>query len=216
MTGVQLLVLAKAPVPGRVKTRLCPPYTAAQASRLAAAALDDTLDAVLATDVARRVLVLAGALDGVPAGLDVQPQRGEGLAERIAAAFDDAWAALPVPLLLVGMDTPQLTAAELGAAAGALLEPAVDAVLGAAADGGWWALGLRRPDPGLLLGVPMSTAHTGRVQLARLVGAGLRVHELPELVDVDTAADARRVAAAAPGSRFAALVDRFDTSVGAA
>ncbi|HEX9355629.1 MAG TPA: hypothetical protein VF933_17650, partial [Streptosporangiaceae bacterium] len=70
----------------------------------------------------------------------------------------------------------------------------------------FWLLGLRRPDPGLILGVPMSADHTGRVQLDRLHDAGLRVRQVPELLDVDTAADAERVARQAPGSRFAATL----------
>ncbi|WP_262391422.1 hypothetical protein [Nocardiopsis sp. CNR-923] len=73
-------------------------------------------------------------------------------------------------------------------------------------DGGFWALGLAEPDPALLLGVPMSTDRTGRVQRARLTDAGLRVGDLPLLTDVDTAADAARVARQAPRSRFARTV----------
>jgi glycosyltransferase A (GT-A) superfamily protein (DUF2064 family) len=97
------------------------------------------------------------------------------------------------------MDTPQLTARQL-----AVRWDRVDAWFGRAADGGFWALGLRRPDPRLVLGVPMSLSCTGAVQLARLHDAGLRVGRLALLRDVDTAADAAEVAALAPGSGFAA------------
>jgi uncharacterized protein len=202
----QVVVLAKTPAPGRVKTRLCPPYTPEQAARLAAAALLDTLSAVAAVAVAARVL----ALDGAPAppapGFTVLPQRGAGLAERIAAALDDAYAATPYPLLLIGMDTPQLTPGLLAEALRLLLRPGTDAVLGPAADGGWWGLGLRRPNPRLLDGVPMSTTDTCRAQRTRLQDAGLRVAELPRLTDVDTATTAREVAAAGPSTRFAAAM----------
>ncbi len=83
---------------------------------------------------------------------------------------------------------------------------AADAVFGPAADGGFWALGLCVPDPALLRGVPMSTPTTGAIQRARLLAAGLRVADLPQLRDVDTAADAVAVARQAPQSRFAARV----------
>jgi uncharacterized protein len=101
------------------------------------------------------------------------------------------------------MDTPQVTPALLRAAVGRLLSPGTDAVLGLAADGGWWALGLRRPDTSVLLGVPMSTDTTGAVQQARLADAGLSVGALPVLIDVDDAEDARTVAAQCPTTRFA-------------
>jgi glycosyltransferase A (GT-A) superfamily protein (DUF2064 family) len=188
--------MAKEPVPGRVKTRLVPPCTPRQAAALAEAALADTLHAVLAAPARRRVLVLDGEPGPwLPPGFDVVPQCGGGLDERLAAAF----AAVPGPALLIGMDTPQLTPALL-----AVDWEAADAWFGPAADGGFWGLGLRRPDGALVRGVPMSTADTGAVQQARLHAAGLRVAELPRLRDVDTAADAVAVARQAPQSRFAA------------
>jgi glycosyltransferase A (GT-A) superfamily protein (DUF2064 family) len=206
--AVHLLVIAKAPVPGRVKTRLCPPCTPVQAAALAEAALRDTLGAVAATPAARRTVVLDGPTGcWLPPGVGVLPQRGRGLDERLAAAFDDAWSCAPLPLLLVGMDTPQVTPALLGAAVRQLLAPGTDAVLGPALDGGWWALGLRRPDRRLLLGVPTSTAATGALQHDRLTAAALRVADLCRLTDVDNVADAVQVAGLChPASHFAGAV----------
>jgi rSAM/selenodomain-associated transferase 1 len=205
--GAQLLVIAKEPVPGRVKTRLTPPFTPAEAAALAEAALTDTLAAVAATPVARRVLVLEGnAGDWLPAGFDVIAQRGSGLDERLAAAFAEAHAALPLPMVLIGMDTPQVTPTLLAEAAGMVDCGEADAVFGPAADGGYWLLGLRRPDRSLLAGVPMSRADTGRRQLDRLFAAGLRVAMMPELTDVDTATEAELVASEIPGSAFAAAL----------
>ncbi|MGY4388395.1 glycosyltransferase A (GT-A) superfamily protein (DUF2064 family) [Streptomyces sp. TE12347] len=100
------------------------------------------------------------------------------------------------------MDTPQVTP---GLLAPGLDFTGADAWFGPADDGGFWALGLAHPDPALLLGVPMSVAHTGEVQRQRLTDAGLSVRDLPELCDVDTPADAEQVAAAAPRTRFATL-----------
>ncbi|MFJ2034055.1 TIGR04282 family arsenosugar biosynthesis glycosyltransferase [Streptosporangium sp. NPDC087985] len=201
----QVLVIAKEPVAGRVKTRLSPPFTPGQSARLAAAALEDTLHAVAATPVKHRVLALDG-LPGswLPNGFTVIPQRGDGLDERLASAFADAHRLNPVPTLLIGMDTPQVTPDLLQAAAGALAGH--DAVFGPATDGGFWLLGLRRPDPALLLGVPMSHSRTGAAQLERLTTAGLSVATLPHLNDIDTTEDAFQVAAQVPGSRFAAAL----------
>jgi hypothetical protein len=118
------------------------------------------------------------------------------------------------------MDTPQVTANHLAAAAALLAtggrstaarpQPAVDAVLGPATDGGWWALGLRDPARAAVLReVPMSTPATGARTLAALRGGGLRFGFLPELRDVDTIEDALAVAPLCPtGSRFAAAVPR--------
>jgi glycosyltransferase A (GT-A) superfamily protein (DUF2064 family) len=194
-------VLAKAPVPGRVKTRLCPPYRPLEAARLAAASLADVLDAVRATPAARRVLVLEGAPDLVDfRGLDLLPQGTGTLDVRLAAAFA---AVAGAPAFLVGMDTPQLTPRHLADAGDALSTH--DACLGLAVDGGWWGLGLRRPDPGLLLGVACSLPTTGQAQHHRLTATGLSVSRLPVLRDVDDADDAALVAALAPATRFAHL-----------
>ncbi len=195
-----LVVIAKAPRAGHSKTRLCPPCTPRQAAALARAALADTLEAVRTAPATRHVLVLDGEPgDWVPPGFEVLPQRGAGLDERLAHAFADVGA----PALLIGMDTPQVTPRDLREGLAQLAAPDADAVLGPAPDGGYWAVGLREPDPRAFLGVPMSTARTCRAQRARLAGLGLRVRELSALRDVDRIADARAVAALAPSGRFA-------------
>ena len=196
-----LVVIAKAPVPGRSKTRLTPPCTPEQAAALAEAALVDTLAAVAAVrGERRRLLVLEGTPgDWVPAGFEVHPQRSGDLGERLAGAF----AAAEEPAFLVGMDTPQLQPAHVERGLVALERPGVDAVLGRAPDGGYWAIGLRRPDERVFDGVPMSADDTAVSQRARLDELGLRVDELEHLRDVDTIADALAVAAERPQSRFA-------------
>ncbi|MEU8651546.1 DUF2064 domain-containing protein [Streptomyces sp. NPDC048737] len=195
-----LLVIAKEPVPGRVKTRLTPPFAPWEAAALAEAALADTLAAVAAAPAVRRLLVLDGAPGPwLPPGFDVVPQCAGGLDERLAEAF----AGCEGPALLIGMDTPQVTPELL-----TVDFAGCDAYFGPAEDGGFWALGLSVPDAALLRGVPMSTPFTGAVQRERLVAAGLRVRDLPRLRDVDDARDARAVAALAPHGWFAARLAR--------
>ncbi|MER5457477.1 DUF2064 domain-containing protein [Micromonospora sp. NPDC002389] len=198
-----LLVVAKAPVPGAVKTRLCPPASPLQAARIAAASLLDTLDTVRATPGVTPVLALDGRLADAEesseltaalTGWRIMPQRGTDLGDRLANAHADVAAAHPGrPVLQIGMDTPQLTLTQLDAAVHRLA--LTDAVLGPAVDGGWWALGLRDPrHAGALRAVPMSTARTGRWTRTALRGQGLRVDPLPLLRDVDNWADALAVA----------------------
>ncbi len=194
------MVLAKSPVPGRVKTRLCPPLLATEAAGLARAALCDTLAAVAATPCDRRLLVLEGAPGPwVPTGFDVVPQRPGGLGDRLAGAF----AAADDRAVLVGMDTPQVTPAHLTDALARLADDRFDAVLGPAPDGGYWAIGFDGDQPGAFSGVPMSTATTGVAQHQRLVELGLRVSLLTPLRDVDRFADAAIVAGDAPTTGFA-------------
>ena len=205
-----LIVLAKEPVAGRVKTRCCPPCTPAQAAALAEAALADTLAAAAAVPHVRTVLALDGRPGHwLPAGVDVVRQRGSGLDERLAAAFDDVGG----PAVLVGMDTPQVTADELQHAVDRLGDGSVDALLGPSTDGGFWAIGLTRPDRSVFVGVPMSRPDTGQRQLGRLHRRGLRVGALPVRTDVDDMATAQRVASLVPASRFARTVRAIRSAI---
>lgn len=198
--SLTLLVVAKSPRPGLVKTRLTPRLSPAQAAAVAEAMLVDTLRAVRLAEVDRRVLYLDGPVGPwLPAGFDVVAQTSGGLDVRLGAALSHCEG----PVLLIGMDTPQVHAALLDDTRDALLGPGTDAVLGPATDGGFWALGLLEPDPGLVVGVPMSVPSTGALQRARLDEAGLRVQDLRVLRDVDTPADAAEVALMVPGSQFA-------------
>jgi len=205
-----VVVICKETVPGRVKTRLHPPLSLEEAAELAAAAIQDTLDVVRALPATRRVLLFDG--NRTPSGsedFDVIPQIGGGLDARLGALFD----AVDEPVVLVGMDTPQLTVADLAPVLESWSDgpgDEVDAWFGPANDGGFWALGLARPTGDLLRGVPMSQDDTGAHQLRRLAEAGLRVRHLPELVDVDTIDDARLAAADGPTTRFARLLHRLD------
>ena len=203
------LVMAKAPVAGRVKTRLGAEVGMAAAAELAAASLLDTIAAcrdafgpsnchlALAGDIGTAVRgdELAAAL----AGWRVAGQRGDTFAQRLAHAHADLRHGDPV--VQVGMDTPQLTSGHLHAAANALVGH--DAVLGPAEDGGWWVLGLRQPSAAAALRmVPMSTPTTYDDTRKALIDAGLGVARTLSLRDVDTEADADEVARQAPDSEF--------------
>lgn len=201
---MNVLVMAKAPVAGRVKTRLCPPCTPAEAAAIAEAALADTLDAVSACGASRRIVALDGAPGPwLPPGFEVIPQVGGGFDRRLAAA----WAAAGGAGVQIGMDTPQVTPALLDRALGSLDD--TSAALGPAVDGGWWAIALRRPDPRVFLGIPMSTDATGAAQHARLHSLGLSVTTLPALVDLDTVADIPAVTESGTAIRTAAQARRI-------
>lgn len=227
--SLTVAVIAKECVPGHVKTRLTPPYTPAQAAELAAAALDDTLAAVTALPIDRRVLYFSGErVPDAAAGFDVLAQVDGDLDVRLAHLFDE----IDGPLLLIGMDTPQLggehVAAVIAAWAGrdertapdgsrigggrpgTSAAASVDAWIGLAADGGFWALAMREPRGDVIAGVPMSRSDTGAEQLRRLRDAGLRVAPLPIINDVDDAETAASVAAEVPASRFATALRRID------
>lgn len=205
---MRVLVLAKAPLPGRAKTRLQSRWTAAQVAALAEASLADTLDAVVASGVPLEVVLDGPPGPWLPEGTALSAQVAGSHAQRIFAALSGR----REPCVLIGMDTPQVTADLLRDACARLGTRA--AVLGPAADGGWWALGLRDParHGSLVLGIPTSTAATGALQRAALDEAGLAPSLLPVLRDVDEAPDALEVAGQAPDGRFGRLVHALESA----
>jgi rSAM/selenodomain-associated transferase 1 len=199
-----MIVLAKEPVAGRVKTRLCPPCSPEQAAEFATAALVDTFSATSECRADRLVAVFEGdPAEVVPASYEVIPQRTGTLDTRLADAFDDVFAigdgADADPTLLIAMDTPQVTADQLDHAFNGLDRH--DAVIGMTNDGGFWIIGLNSPNRAVFEGVPMSTEGTGAAQLARLESLGLTVSVLPTLRDLDTAADVQWLAQTFPHLR---------------
>ncbi|GAB3125579.1 TIGR04282 family arsenosugar biosynthesis glycosyltransferase [Glaciibacter psychrotolerans] len=194
-----LVVIAKECLPGTVKTRLHPPFSLRQAATLAAASLEDTLTVAARVPATRRVLYFDGDTPPATAGRDweVVSQCEGTLDVRLAGIFD----LLDEPMLLIGMDTPHVTPGMLAPAFESWPSD-VDAWIGAASDGGFWALGLADPRGRLTRGIQMSRPNTGAEQRRALVRAGLRVRDLVELRDVDTAADAAAVAAQIPNSLF--------------
>lgn len=191
---MHVTVIAKAPVPGQVKTRLSPPCTPEQAAEVAAAALADTLAAVAEVariTGARRVLLLDGDRQAwMPTAFDVVAQRGAGLEQRLCNGFLDLG-----PGVIVGMETPHVAAALAAAVVAA--RRGVDSI-GLATDGGYWMIGLCAASVAiaheLFDGIPMSSTHTGLAQLRRLQTHGRQVRLLPMARDLDTFDDLQAVA----------------------
>lgn len=207
---VTLLVVAKAPEPGRAKTRLAATVGDRVAAEIAAAALLDTLDAVADAPVAARVVALTGDLDRAASGADIRrrlasftviAQRGADFGARLANAHADA-SSDGLPVLQIGMDTPQVTADLLSGCARRLLE--APAVLGLARDGGWWVLGVGTPAMAQCLRtVPMSESDTGGQTLKALRNKGIDVATVRTLADVDVIDDVAVVRGeCGPDSRF--------------
>lgn len=196
MTGSTLLVVAKAPVPGLAKTRIARTVGDDTAAALAAAALLDTLVTVTAVGLPV-VVAMTGDLScavreaEITAALSatrVVEQRGEGFGERLAHAHADADAGHGV--VQVGMDTPQITADDWFAACDAV--GGGSRVIGPAADGGWWLLGLPNPAAAhVLADVPMSREDTC-VRTESAIGCDFV--RLRELRDMDTWQDALAIA----------------------
>jgi glycosyltransferase A (GT-A) superfamily protein (DUF2064 family) len=212
---VTALIVAKAPVPGLAKTRLAAALGDGVAAGIAAAALLDTLDAVADTPLAAKVVAMTGDLASACqseairerlSGFTVVEQRGDSFADRLANAHADAASAAgPMPVLQIGMDTPQVTAELLTRCARALL--GAHAVVGPARDGGWWLLGVADAATAECLRlVPMSRPDTGALTYAALLQTGSPVTVLEELADVDTVADISVVRAdCQPSGRFAQI-----------
>ncbi|WP_020503052.1 TIGR04282 family arsenosugar biosynthesis glycosyltransferase [Lamprocystis purpurea] len=197
MNAARILVFAKAPVHGRVKTRLIPALGAAGAARLAKRLLDQTLRQALAAGVGPVELCASPAVthpdwvgQALPPGLATSDQ-GEGdLGARLARAARrhlDSGGDATRRVLLIGTDCPALSIQHLRAAAAALDE--CEAAMIPAHDGGYVLLGLRAFHPSLFADLPWSTAAVAELTLARIKALSWRVWVGAELQDIDEPAD---------------------------
>jgi len=193
MNAVRIVVFAKAPVPGRVKTRLIPALGETGAAQLAERMLEQALQQALAAAVGPVELCMSPAPDApewagitLPAGIDISDQ-GEGdLGARMARAARRA-IARGEAVLLTGTDCPDLTAARLRVAAAQLVGH--DAVLHRAEDGGYPLLGLRAFDASLFENMPWSTPAVADLTLERLAALDWTVWVGDTLRDIDEPAD---------------------------
>jgi uncharacterized protein len=199
-----LIVLAKAPIPGHVYARLCPPCSPSEAALVAEAALRDTLEVAEACGATRVVVALEDADPVVPAwfspDVEVIRQRRGTLDLRIAGAFEDAIRETKENVLLVGAETPQIDSDWLRGGFVAM-ESGAEAVLGLTAGGGCWLYGLQRANQNVFEGVPMNTPNSGYAQRARMESLGLRLAVLPDTFSVLIPQDLDRLCAEYPDLR---------------
>jgi uncharacterized protein len=203
---VQLVVIAQEPRLETMDGRLSPPWTLAQAAAVRLAALADTLETVAATPASRRVLALDGQPGPwVPSGLDVVAPRRGTLGNLLFGAFEDCFHVSDEAVVLIGMDTPQLTSDHL-LTTQLLLQTSADAVVGATPSGGTWMIGLSYLHPGAFAGTPASSDDTAEAQIERLRACGYRVAVAEQLRDLGDAHDAVALADQLSGTRLAEAV----------
>lgn len=190
-------LFAKAPAPGRVKTRLSPPLTPEEAARVARALLTATIETFVSSAPARWTLFLDGEPDSDLAalaaghGVGLRAQEGRDLGERLAAAFRLLRGEGAVRVLAVGSDAPTLPPRRLTEAVRAL--DGCDVVLGPTEDGGYYLVGTASPREEIFQGIPWSTGSVLSATLARAEAAGLAVRLLPSWYDVDSVEELRRL-----------------------
>ena len=190
-----LVLFAKAPFPGRVKTRLTPLLSPVQAAEFHRACVCDAWEKVEQVAATSRYFYsdYAWAEPAAPASPEQRAlQRGADLGDRMFNCFQELQVLGHSRIVIVGSDSPTLPRAciEQGLAA---LDRA-DAVIGPSEDGGYYAIGCRQPYPGMFAGVPWSSAETMLRTEENLRALGLKVHLLPLWYDVDTPTDLRRLA----------------------
>jgi rSAM/selenodomain-associated transferase 1 len=189
-----LAVMAKAPRPGKVKTRLSPPLTIEQAAAMNICFLKDTasnIAEVAATCNASGLVCYTpvgdeGLFDGLlPSGFALLAQRGDGFGERLLAATEDILACGFGAVCLINSDSPTLPASALRKAAEELTRPGDRIVLGGASDGGYYLIGLKAPHPEPFANIHWSTSTVYGETVAAIARAGIELVELPIWYDVD-------------------------------
>jgi len=208
--GCAIAVMAKAPVPGRVKTRLAPPLMPDMAAALSAAFLRDITENIV---LAAREIPIRGYVAYAPAGsaalfdgmlaegtgfvladgAGVAAPEVEGFGRCLLHAAQSLFAQGHDAVCLLNSDSPNLPTALLGQAAAALAEDGDRVVLGPAEDGGYYVLGIKAPHRRLFEDITWSTGEVARQTRARARALGLAVVELDPWYDIDDGAALRRL-----------------------
>ena len=194
MTKEAVVLMAKAPVPGRVKTRLCPPLAPAEATRLYACMLGDAAEEISSVARIARYLFLdppaaADAMREAPfSSFERFPQRGKDLGERMWDAAATAFRLGAMRVVIVGGDCPALSSGRLRGAFRELREGA-EAVFGPSADGGYYLAGLDCPDERLFRKFTWSTPTVLPETVARCRALAIPFSFLQPERDVDTGED---------------------------
>ena len=193
-----LLIFARRPYPGRVKTRLSPVLSPRESAGLYDCMVRDLVARTVALEVDDRYLMYEEG-DGAEAyflalggGLFLHPQQGEGLGERLTNAFDLLFGKGYTTLAVIGTDSPDLPLAFIHEAFEQLEAGSVDVLFGPTEDGGYYLAAMQGFHPELFLEVPWSTDKALEVSLQRAEEAGLRAGLLPRWYDIDEPQDLTR------------------------
>jgi rSAM/selenodomain-associated transferase 1 len=198
MGSIAVIIMAKAPQAGEVKTRLCPPLSPAEAAELYGCFLLDTLAKVRELAHVHAVIAYAPTsrrefFARIAPDFTLLPQQGPDLGARMANCFAALFARGSSQVLLIGSDLPTLPVAYIQQAIASLTRPQVDVVLGPSEDGGYYLIGLRQPHDALFEDMPWSTAQVFARTRQRAEATGLHVVCLPPWYDIDVPAELERL-----------------------
>ena len=200
MARIGIVIMAKMPQAGEVKTRLCPPLTPEEAARLYRCFLLDKIAQVRTLRAASPVIAYTplegrSLFEALAPGFVLVPQQGADLGARLANCFAQLFEAGYTGVLAIDSDTPTLPVAFLQQAVDLMATPQTEVVLGPSEDGGYYLIGLRHLHRELFEDIAWSTASVLPETLRRAEARGLKVTCLPSWFDVDTPADIERLRA---------------------
>ncbi len=198
MKPVAVAIMAKAPRPGEVKTRLCPPLSPAAAAALYRCFLLDKIEQVRALKDARPVVAYTpdearAEFEALAPGFTLVRQHGGDLGARLLASLAALLSDGHRGAIAIDSDTPTLPTAFLQQAVDRMTDPTVDVVLGPTEDGGYYLIGVRAARAELFQEMEWSTPRVLEETLRRAATAGLRLACLPPWFDVDTPDDLVRL-----------------------